>query len=188
MFSTPLNSARQSRGASPSGSRRSRTVVCVSSPNPKGHTGLSSSRSQTCNSGPTAAQISKSLSAVHKESKRRCPRAQAEPFHNENGHSEAPPGLLSNIDHEIKVVLQTCPEADGPNGYLSMLRGAIVRRSIANMNIESGAFEGLFDADIRVLCRVIEELVRTGEARVGGETIRPNSDLRRKYLEDNFRQ
>jgi hypothetical protein len=83
-------------------------------------------------------------------------------------------------------VLRTCPSPDGPDGYLSVLRCVIVRLGMSALDQQTGTFEGLFDADLREICRVIDELVRTGECFIGGETIRPSAALARKWLEEGF--
>ena len=77
------------------------------------------------------------------------------------------------FDKEIKNILKRFPQPDGADGYLHNLRAAICACARLALDPETEIFSDQGDLYIKQLARVLDELKKSGQCRIGDEIIRP---------------
>lgn len=95
-----------------------------------------------------------------------------------NRFSALTPGLPDDdpndpLDTNIRLLILRNPEPDGRKGYLNVMRATLLEYTTLAYDEEVNEFTDKYDAHVKQLVRVLDELKKWGHCVLGGQVVRP---------------
>ena len=77
------------------------------------------------------------------------------------------------LDWKIRALISGNKDRDGRKGYLNVIRAALLEYTALAYDEEINEFTGTYDAHVKQLVRVLDELKKRDHCVLGGQIVRP---------------